>query len=206
MATNRKYWKGLEELNETPEFLQQRDQEFMTNTNVEEFLGDEQLKETSTARRDFLKFLGFSVAAATVAACEAPVVKAVPYVNKPEDVIPGQATWYASTYYDGVSYANILVKTREGRPIFIKGNRDFGFTNGAVNPQVIGSVLSLYNGDRLKFATIDGVDTPTATVDDEIVKGLEGIKSKGGRVVLLSNTIASPSSYAAIEAFKNSLV
>ena len=100
MATNRKYWKGLEELNETPEFLQQRDQEFMTNTNVEEFLGYEQLKETSTARRDFLKFLGFSVAAATVAACEAPVVKAVPYVNKPEDVIPGQATWYASTYYD----------------------------------------------------------------------------------------------------------
>lgn len=205
MATNRKYWKGLEELNETPEFLQQKDQEFMTNTNVEEFLGDEQLKETSTARRDFLKFLGFSVAAATVAACEAPVVKAVPYVNKPEDVVPGQATWYASTYYDGVSYANILVKTREGRPIFIKGNKDFGFTNGAVNPQVIGSVLSLYNGDRLKFATVDGVDTPTATVDDEIKKGLEGIKSKGGRVVLVSNTVASPSTYAAIAAFKNSL-
>lgn len=205
MATNRKYWKGLEELKETPEFIQQRDQEFMTNTGVEEFLGDDQLKETSTARRDFLKFLGFSVAAATVAACEAPVVKAVPYVNKPEDVTPGKATWYASTYYDGVSYANILVKTREGRPIFVKGNRDFGFTHGSVNPQIIGSVLSLYDGERVQFATIDGENTATATVDGEIKDGLAKIKAKGGKVVLLSNTLASPSTYAAIAEFKNSL-
>jgi molybdopterin-containing oxidoreductase family iron-sulfur binding subunit len=205
MATNRKYWKGLEELKETPEFLQQRDQEFMANTSVEEFLGDDQLKETSTARRDFLKFLGFSVAAATLAACEAPVVKAVPYVNKPEDVIPGKATWYASTYYDGVSYANILVKTREGRPIFIKGNKDFGFTKGAVNPQIIASVLSLYDSERLQYASINGENTPTATVDAEIRDGLAKIKAKGGKVVLVSNTVASPSTYAAIGEFKNSL-
>ena len=77
----RKYWKGLEELNETPEFLKSKEQEFPSQMSVEEFLGDENLKETSTARRDFLKFLGFSVAAATVAACEAPVTKAIPYVN-----------------------------------------------------------------------------------------------------------------------------
>ena len=57
-------------------FLESRDQEFPTQTSVEEFLGDESLQESSTGRRDFLKFLGFSVAAATVAACEAPVTKA----------------------------------------------------------------------------------------------------------------------------------
>ena len=49
-------------------------------------------------------------------------------MNKPENVTPGMPTWYASTYYDGNSYASILVKTREGRPIFIKGNKDFGIT------------------------------------------------------------------------------
>ena len=64
----RKYWKGLEELKETPEFLKSKEQEFSTEMSVEEFLGDDQLAEKSTARRDFLKFLGFSVAAATVAA------------------------------------------------------------------------------------------------------------------------------------------
>ena len=148
MGMTRKYWKGLEELRETPEFLNSKEQEFPTQMSVEEFLGDENLKESSTARRDFLKFLGFSVAAATVAACEAPVTKAIPYVNKPENVTPGMPTWYASTYYDGVSYASILVKTREGRPIYIKGNKDFGFTQGGTNPQIIASVLGLYDSDR----------------------------------------------------------
>ena len=143
MGMSRKYWKGIDELKETPQFIESRDQEFPSQVSVEEFLGDENLSESSTGRRDFLKFLGFSVAAATVAACEAPVVKAVPYVNKPENVTPGLATWYASTYYDGNSYANILVKTREGRPIYIKGNKDHGVSNGAVNPQIIASVLGL---------------------------------------------------------------
>ena len=124
MGMNRKYWKGMDELNETPQYLESRDQEFPAQTSVEEFLSDDKLKETSTGRRDFLKFLGFSVAAATVAACEAPVTKVIPYVNKPEEVTLGMPTWYASTYYDGISYASILVKTREGRPIFIKGNKD----------------------------------------------------------------------------------
>ena len=99
-----------------------------TEIPVDEFLGDdESLSNNGTSRRDFLKFLGFSVAAATVAACETPVIKAVPYVMKPENVTPGMPTWYASTYYDGSSYASIIVKTREARPIFIKGNADFGF-------------------------------------------------------------------------------
>ena len=80
----RKYWKGLDELQETPAFVESRNREFPESVTVDEFLGDESLKETSTPRRDFLKFLGFSVAAATVAACEAPVTKAIPYVNKPE--------------------------------------------------------------------------------------------------------------------------
>ncbi|MEX2484489.1 MAG: TAT-variant-translocated molybdopterin oxidoreductase [Brumimicrobium sp.] len=198
---NRKYWKGLEELNETPAFVEQRDKEFTKDLTVDEFLGDENLSESSTPRRDFLKFLGFSVAAATIAACEAPVTKAVPYVNKPEDVTPGVATWYASTYYDGNSYANILVKTREGRPIFIKGNKDFGFTSGTVNPQIIGSVLSLYDSERLTKATKNGEVIQTATADGEIKATLDKIIDKKGKVVLVSNTIASPSTSRVIDKF-----
>ncbi len=186
----RKYWKGIEELNETPQFLESRDQEFPTQTSVEEFLGDESLQETSTARRDFLKFLGFSVAAATVAACEAPVTKVIPYVNKPEDVTPGLATWYASTYYDGNSYASILVKTREGRPIFIKGNKDYGISKGGTNPQIIASVLGLYDSARLQGPTINGdVQDGYKGVDGKITSGLKSAK----KVVLVSNTVISPS-------------
>jgi len=194
MAMTRKYWKGLEELKETPEFLNSRDQEFPSQMSVEEFLGDENLKETSTARRDFLKFLGFSVAAATVAACEAPVTKAIPYVNKPENVTPGMPTWYASTYYDGVSYASILVKTREGRPIYIKGNKDFGITNGGSNAQIIASVLGLYDSARLQNPVKAGAETSWSKLDGDIKTGLKSAR----KIALVSNTVISPSMSAAI--------
>lgn len=188
-------------MKETPQFLESRDQEFPTQIPVEEFLGDENLSEASTGRRDFLKFLGFSVAAATVAACEAPVTKAIPYVNKPENVIPGMATWYASTYYDGNSYASILVKTREGRPIFIKGNKDYGITYGSANPQIIASVLSLYDSERLSGPTIDGVEKSYKDVDGGITEGLKNAK----KVVLVSNTVISPALITAIGSLAESV-
>jgi MoCo/4Fe-4S cofactor protein with predicted Tat translocation signal len=190
MELNRKYWKGLDELKQTPEFVKHKDQEFPHLQSVEDFLGDEKLNESSTGRRDFLKFLGFSVAAATLAACEAPVTKAVPYVVKPEDVTPGMPTWYASTYYDGNSYASILVKTREGRPIFIKGNKDFGVTKGGVNPQIIASVLGLYDSERLTSAVSkDGKAISWSKADEQIKSSLKTAK----KVVLLTNTVISPS-------------
>jgi len=205
MSTTRKYWKGLEELNETKSFVEGRDQEFPQSMSVDEFLADENLNETSTGRRDFLKFLGFSVAAATVAACEAPVTKAIPYVVKPENVTPGMPTWYASTYYDGVSYASILVKTREGRPIYIKGNKDFGFTKGGVNPQILASVLPLYDSARLT-GPYKGKDLKNwSEVDTEISSKLKEIAKKKGKVVVFTNTVISPSINSAIAALKSAV-
>lgn len=197
----RKYWKGIDELKETPEFLKSKDEEFSNENSVDKFLSDESLQESSTGRRDFLKFLGFSVAAATVAACEAPVTKAIPYVNKPENVTPGMPTWYASTYYDGNSYANILVKTREGRPILIKGNKDYGITKGNINPQIAASVLSLYDSERLKRPTINGEDSTYSDLDKKVRSGFK----KSEKVVLVTNTIISPSMLSAIDKLGNSL-
>jgi molybdopterin-containing oxidoreductase family iron-sulfur binding subunit len=194
MGLTRKYWKGIEELKETPEFIKHKEQEFPTQQTIEQFLADDNLAETSTARRDFLKFLGFSVAAATLAACEAPVTKAVPYVVKPENVTPGMPTWYASTYYDGNSYASILVKTREGRPIFIKGNHEFGFTKGGTNPQIVASVLGLYDSERLTGPKANKKDTTWSSIDKEISAAIKSAK----RVTLLSNTVISPSINRAI--------
>jgi molybdopterin-containing oxidoreductase family iron-sulfur binding subunit len=204
MELTKKYWKGVDELKETPEFLQNRDQEFPKETSVEEFLNEEGVAESSTARRDFLKFLGFSVAAATVAACEAPVVKAIPYVNKPENVTPGMPTWYASTYYDGNSYASIMVKTREGRPIFIKGNKDHGITQGNANAQIIASVLGLYDSSRLTTPTKNGENSTWSAVDGEIKSAIAKVKAKGGKITLVSNSIISPLTSTAIQTLATS--
>src|SRR5690554_921634 len=204
MGTTKKYWKGIDELQETSSFLERKDKEFQQSMTIDEFFGNKSLNEASTGRRDFLKFLGFSVAAATVASCEAPVTKVIPYVVKPENVTPGMPTFYATTYYDGVSYASILVKTREGRPIHIKGNRDFGFTKGGTNPQIVASVLSLYDSTKLRGPRANGEEKEDwkKDIDTPIKNALNAVKNKAGKIVFVSNTIISPSMLAAIEKFK----
>ena len=123
MSKTKTYWKGYSEKNSTPEFLKSSQKEFQEKIPVEEFLADEGIQDLKTGRRDFLKFMGFSVAAASLASCEAPIIKSIPYVNKPEEITPGVANWYSSSFYDGNHFANVLVKSREGRPIWLKGKK-----------------------------------------------------------------------------------
>lgn len=197
MGNKKKYWTGLEELDNTSTFKESMENEFPQEQSVDKFLSDDKLKETSTGRRDFLKFMGFSVAAATLAACETPVVKSIPYVNKPEDITPGVANYYASTYYDGNDYGNVLVKTREGRPILIKGNKDHGIAGGALNARINSSVLPLYDSARLKQPVIEGNKASWTEVDDRMKSAL----AKGGNIRVLSSSIASPTTQKAIDEF-----
>src|SRR5690625_732170 len=159
MASNKKYWRSIDELDQDNEIVKAlEDKEFVTEIPVDDFLGDKKTLETSrTTRRDFLKYVGFSTAAATLASCDGPVVKAIPYVIKPEEITPGEANYYASTIGDGFDFANVLVKTREGRPIKIERN-DLSKFNGSVNARVHASVLGLYDKNRLTGPTIDGAE------------------------------------------------
>ncbi len=103
-------------------------------------------------RRDFLKYLGFSTAAATLAAsCEMPVRKAVPYLQRPDNVIPGVANYYASTYVNGGDVISVVVKQRDGRPIKIEGNELSSITKGGTSAQAQASVLDLYDNTRLRY-------------------------------------------------------
>ena len=150
MPSTKRYWQELSQLDAAPQAIPGRDNEFNTPLPIDEMLADKGLAASSTGRRDFLKFLGFSLSAATLAACETPVIKSIPYLNKPEDITPGIANWYASTYYDGADYASVLVKTREGRPIHVKGNTRFGINHrpesgkGSVNARINSSVLRAF--------------------------------------------------------------
>ena len=212
MSSTKRYWKDLGELHQEPEAIKGREHEFPQELSIDQVLGDQSFAGANTGRRDFLKFLGFSLGAATLAACETPVVKSIPYVNKPEDITPGVANWYASTYYDGHDFASILVKTREGRPIHIKGNPRFGLNRnprmdrGGINARINSSVLSLYDSERLKSPMRRNGDVLEAAdwgaADEAISKGLRAAADAGKRIVLLSNTVISPSAMAAIAALK----
>jgi len=204
MQRTKTYWKSTEELENKEGFIEQQEKEFPEKIPVDEFLGDESLNDSSTSRRDFLKFLGFSVGAATLAACEGPVNKAVPYLNKPEEITPGVANWYASTYIDGRDYCSVLVKTREGRPIHVEGNTLSAVTQGAVNARVQGSVLPLYDSGRYKAPSTAGEETSWSKVDGDIGAKLDKIRGNGGTVRVLSSSLASCSTRAAIHEFLNS--
>ena len=203
MASNKKYWKSEAELNPNDSIVEAlRNNEFTEEIPVDEFLGDkENLSSSNTSRRDFLKYVGFSTAAATVAACEGPVHKSIPYVVKPDNIIPGVANYYATTIADGFDFASILVKTREGRPIKIENNTDAKI-NGGANARVQASVLSLYDSKRVQGPMANGEPVEWKVLDATMKAKLNALKGSNKQVVLLTQTYASPSTTKLISEFK----
>ncbi|PJJ64410.1 TAT-variant-translocated molybdopterin oxidoreductase [Chryseobacterium geocarposphaerae] len=191
MASNKIQFRSIHELKDPALNNKLAQKEFQEEIPVEDFLGDAEQNGSSTSRRDFLKLLGFSTAAVTLAACEAPVIKTIPYVVKPHDIIPGVPNYYASTYFDGFDFASVLVKTREGRPIKIEPNPAAGDL-GKTNARAQASVLSLYDNDKVKQPKFEGKDETFDKVDSFVIKGLEEAKAAGKRIVLLSHSFASP--------------
>ena len=203
MASSKKYWKSGAELDPNDSIVERLKQnEFVEEIPVDRFLGDKAtLESTSTNRRDFLKFIGFSTAAASLAACEGPVVKTIPYVVQPERIIPGIANYYATTIADGFDFASILVKTREGRPIKIENNT-YAKINGAGKARVQASVLSLYDSTRLQGPIANGEAVEWSQFDSEVRSKLTAAKNSGKQIALLTQTYASPSTEKLIADFK----
>jgi molybdopterin-containing oxidoreductase family iron-sulfur binding subunit len=202
MSSNKKYWKSVEELNENSSIVETlRNNEFVEAIPTDEFLGDkDSLSNSSTTRRDFLKYVGFSTAAASLAACEGPVIKSIPYVVQPEQIIPGIADYYATSMFDGFDFANLLVKTREGRPIKIENNTIEGAKFSA-NARVHASVLSMYDNMRLKQPKVDQKNATWSDVDAKVKASLADAKATGAQVVLLTGTLASPSTEKLVSEF-----
>ncbi|QED38109.1 4Fe-4S dicluster domain-containing protein [Antarcticibacterium arcticum] len=197
MSSNKKYWQSVEELKETSsvvEALQQK--EFAEEIPTDEFLGNkEALEGSTTTRRDFLKYVGFSTAAASLAACEGPVIRSIPYVVQPERIVPGVANYYATTIADGFDFAGVLVRTREGRPIKIEQNT---LANTGANARVHASVLSLYDSKRIKRPVANGETVSWEQFDSEVSQALNSVS---GEIVLLTQTFASPSTTKLIGEF-----
>ncbi|MDB9850578.1 TAT-variant-translocated molybdopterin oxidoreductase [Flavobacteriaceae bacterium] len=194
MSSNKKYWKSEAELSANDAMIETLKQnEFVEQIPTGEFLSDKQTLATSnTNRRDFLKYVGFSTAAASLAACEGPVIKSIPYVVQPEQIIPGVANFYATTIANGFDFASILVKTREGRPIKVENNKD-AQVKGTANARVQASILSLYDSARLQGPLFNGAPSEWSDLDAAVVSALANAKASGKKVVFLTPTYASPS-------------
>jgi MoCo/4Fe-4S cofactor protein with predicted Tat translocation signal len=196
---NKIYWKGIEQLTNDPEFIKYAEKEFPEYLKIKDSYGDNTQDEESngTSRRDFLKLMGFSVAAVSLASCETSVKHAIPYLNKPETIDPSIANYYASTFIDGSEAVPVVVKTREGRPIFVEGNAMSSITKGGTNPRVNASVLSLYDKEKAKAPSVKGKEVSWEAIDAEIT----GKLASAGQIRIVANTITSPSTKRAIAQF-----
>jgi MoCo/4Fe-4S cofactor protein with predicted Tat translocation signal len=193
------YWRSIEEL-DNPKELRRAEVREEAKQKSMLMKGDEDLNGSS--RRDFLKTFGFSIAAASiVASCKRPIDKAIPYLVKPDEVNPGIANYYASSYFEGNEYGSILVKVRDGRPIKIEGNTLSSISQGGTSARIQASVLNLYDDARFKGPSKKGEEITWEKADSEIMSQLASIKTQAGKVVLLTSTIISPSTRDVIAKF-----
>ncbi len=203
--SNKQYWQNFGDLTQSDRFKQSAEKEFQEELLPIEELDSKGLLDAKTPRRDFLKYLGFSTAAATIAAsCEMPVRKAVPYLQRPDNVVLGVPNYYASTYINAGDAISVVVKQRDGRPIKIEGNELSPLTKGATSAQSQASVLDLYDTTRLrhplqKAAAEYKEVTSFESFDKLIGEAVVGLAGKA--MVLLTSTIHSPSTLQIISEF-----
>ena len=185
----KKYWQSFGELKSSENFEERIQDEFTEDLPTNE--QENGLMDAKAPRRDFLKYLGFSTAAAAAAAsCEMPVKKSIPYLNKPDTITPGVANYYATTYVMDGDAIPVVAKVRDGRPIKIEGNDLSSLTNGGTSARVQASVLGLYDTARLRFPLANGKEVSTFDAFDKMVgDAMAGIGGKS--VVLLTETITS---------------
>jgi molybdopterin-containing oxidoreductase family iron-sulfur binding subunit len=196
---HKKYWQNLGELKQSDAYQDSLKDEFSEDLPFE--ANGKGTFEASTPRRDFLKYLGFSTAAAMAAAsCEMPVKKSIPYLNKPDAIIPGVANYYATTFVQDGNVVPVVAKVRDGRPIKIEGNELSSLTGGGTSAQVQASVLDLYDTARLRYPMGNGKEVTTFDAFDKMV-GEAMTAAAGLPTVMLTGTVTSPSTKQVIAEF-----
>src|SRR5690606_2999003 len=105
--------------------------------------------------------------------------------------------FYASSYKG----QSILVRTREGRPILVEANPSAVGLNSGTDAATQASVLDLYDQSKLKGPKLNGADTSWDELDKQVVAALGAAAAAGKQIRIVSGTINSPSTIAAISRF-----
>ena len=151
------------------------------------------------SRRQFLKTLGIA-GTATLAGCTEPARYLVPYVIPPEDIVPGEAAWYATTCRECPAGCGILAKNRDGHVIKVEGNPLHPVNTGRLCARGQASVQGLYNPDRFRQPMLRDTTGRLQPVswDHAIKKAGDEIRKAGQkRVVFMSHLMTGSEEYLA---------
>jgi molybdopterin-containing oxidoreductase family iron-sulfur binding subunit len=185
-ANGPRSWRSLEELAETEEFRDFLEGEFPSRAGE---------CADATSRRRFLSLMGASLALAGVGGCAGPVGETiVPYVRAPEEIVPGEPLRFATAVVLGGYATGVLVESHMGRPTMIEGNDRHPDSQGAIDPLVQASLLTLYDPDRSQVITRGGEIATWDAFLLEAVAALDAQRTRqGSGLRVLTETVTSPS-------------
>jgi MoCo/4Fe-4S cofactor protein with predicted Tat translocation signal len=189
----RELWRSLEELAGTPEFEEMIRREYPSQ--LHKFMD---LPE----RREFLKYMGASLALAGIgASCtRQPEEKIYPYAKSPEKTIPGKPLYFATSMPWPRGAIGLLVESHEGRPTKVEGNPDHPASLGATDAFAQASILGLYDPDRSKAIKRRGrISTWDAFLTELKAALTAQAAKKGAGLRILTETVTSPTLAAQIK-------
>jgi molybdopterin-containing oxidoreductase family iron-sulfur binding subunit len=202
--STRKYWRSIDELNQSPAYLAEASHEFQDDLDITTPEENE-----GTSRRGFMGWVGAGVAASGFSGCEIirrPEEKILPYSHAPEEILPGIAQYYATAAHVGGDVVGMLVESHEGRPTKLEGNPEHGSSYGGLNNIHQSMIMDLYDPQRLRAAyqlpVSKGLD---AAQEVDIHKTLKSMSLKGKRVAVLAESTPSPQMHALAKRFKDEL-
>jgi molybdopterin-containing oxidoreductase family iron-sulfur binding subunit len=176
-ATGRRYWRGLDELADTPEFREWAEREFPA--------GAAELTDP-VSRRHFVKIMSasFLLAGAGLAGtgCRRPEQKILPFARMPEGYVHGVPQFYATAMPARGSAVPLVVKSNDGRPTKIEGNTLHPDSNGGTDRYTQASILNLYDPDRAIQHKQGGQPSTMAKVTDfldKLAATARGTKGRG---------------------------
>ncbi len=179
------FWRSLDELAQTDAFLHYLHREF-----------PEQASEwhDPIGRRQFLRVMAASLALAGVTGCAVqPTEHIVPYVQQPEEIVPGEPLFFASVAPLGGFGTGVLVESHLGRPTKIEGNPDHPASLGGTDLFAQAQILTLYDPDRAQVVKRGGrVTTWGDFLNDLIDRRARLIAGQGAGLRILTGTVTSP--------------
>src|SRR5579864_7930726 len=184
-ARGPKYWRSLEELTNEKGFNELLEREFPRQAG--EWLDP-------VSRRGFLKLMSASLALAGLSACtRQPAEEIVPYVQQPEELVPGKSMYYATACPSNMGAEPLLVRSYTYRPIKIEGNPQHEYSQGATSAYSMASILDLYDPDRSQTITNKGETSTWGAFAGSMRDAANAEKGQAGAGIrILSETVISP--------------
>jgi molybdopterin-containing oxidoreductase family iron-sulfur binding subunit len=196
-TATKKLWRSLDELAASPGFEEMLHREFPRFAS--EWLPDD---GSGVSRRRFLQLSSASLALAGLTACtRQPLESIVPYVEQPEQVVPGDPLYFATALSMGGYAQGVLVESHTGRPTKVEGNPQHPANpGGGTDLFAQASILQLYDPDRSGVLTHLGQIRTWIEFQRELApkaRALQALNGAGLRI--LTGAVTSPTLAAQLE-------